>query len=982
MDVTKDRLLFAWVGGTPLPEDGLAHIFDYLFASHTAAATRPMVQLAIALNAILQRKPRLLRIESGDGSEGGTIRLDLDRKGNAVLGTPEEYLAGTYLLAEFGRDWLPRFAGAEQTRESDLIEEACRYTPVPILLNGAAPFGYRASRDLVMPGVSEQVAFDDGQRRGVLGVPGQHIRDFQVEIVVGGVRVTSVPADELTGGPPLVGIICDDTLRKTADQSDIVRDAAWLRMRHALKTTLTRTMRRRYPRFEHPSLPNVPKDEPTSPARDEPAPAAVSPKPLPKVLDCVGPGDGGDLHTLQGLADDEPLFYVHPSAGDALRQALDPARFPHRVLVLDEGQVVTLRKRLKGRSISRLVAPSDADFVRTALAQGGDPVDVVMHTSLETEDGTIAGALRLRHHGAGPLPGWGDPGDGPVPLLVSHEARAALQRRLPLALRGVSVHFTCDEPPPKDLRPLAEALSTAVLEQGWRLAEALKGAGRPGDHRDFLARLLGVVVWPQLVETGQNAGVEPGLPASWPAAARPLLDTPLTTTSLTVRKLASLQGTASVHRLDSDAELDALEGLEQTLGMGHITSPALEGSSVLAVGWTRSRWRLISGWFPEADQRENLDVVAALLVLPTVTREPELPAGWRRAHSPGPGLLQIERVDVSNGRWRWSNAKSRLLRALEKTVPAKSARGPVSLRRAVERLRLARVQLSDDLEHVAAALGTKVARRGGLSHPDVRVLARHGMPLLEGTTVAMTCDELASVEERLGSRLALRFDDAPVLWADLLLDESDGWLLKERAHAPGLRATLGLRVPFDATTGVLVSSLDGFAAVPAVDVRQPCHGIAQLSGGGVQVTPEQLLSLLVARDRMYRRLRRGVEEHRWSGTEERAATQYLEAADVRTEQRAWKPAMGFFADHLEQVLGEGKRRLRRVHEEEHGPPVTDVKWKNVVALAANHPLVRRALGGERDARDLLMVEIFRVVAESEERPSILREGLVRLAAAH
>lgn len=107
-----------------------------------------------------------LRIESGDGHADSTVRIDLDRKGRGVLGIPEEGLAGTYISAEFGLGWFDRFGDGDPTAEEELIEERCRYSPVPILLNGRAPFGYRASRQLSMVGCPHYLSFDDGVATG------------------------------------------------------------------------------------------------------------------------------------------------------------------------------------------------------------------------------------------------------------------------------------------------------------------------------------------------------------------------------------------------------------------------------------------------------------------------------------------------------------------------------------------------------------------------------------------------------------------------------------------------------------------------------------------------------------------------------------------------------------------------------------------------------------------------------------------------
>ena len=175
VDINRDRLLVAWVGGKPFSPDELESIFDYLFADRGEMSTRHLTQLAIGLNALLQRKPKLIRIESGDGTPGATARMDLDKAGNGDLGIPESGLAGTYILVEYPSSWLPRFQRTGFHPEEGLIETRCLYVPVPVLLNGRAPFGYRASREIHLYGIRHQRSFDLEHRRGVIGLPGQEM---------------------------------------------------------------------------------------------------------------------------------------------------------------------------------------------------------------------------------------------------------------------------------------------------------------------------------------------------------------------------------------------------------------------------------------------------------------------------------------------------------------------------------------------------------------------------------------------------------------------------------------------------------------------------------------------------------------------------------------------------------------------------------------------------------------------------------------
>lgn len=981
VDVTPRRLLFAWVGGRPLPADGLENIFDSLFASQVARETRPMVQLAIALNAILQRKPSLLRIESGDGTPNGTVRLDMDKNGQAILGTPEEWLEGTYLLAEFGSSWLPRFPPSEQPREASLIEETCRYTPVPILLNGTAPFGYRATREFVLPRLGPQITFDDGVRRGVLASPGKYVENKQIDIVVGGVRITSVPSDELTGGPPLIGVICDDTLRKTADQSDIVRDNRWLAMRHAIREPLSRAIQNKTPGYLHPELAPVIEETPErKPAAQTPR---LKPEPLPEFIGVVGPGPEVHLEGLRRLDPREPLFFVPPDFSAGMAASLDPASFPYRVLVLRDQQALTFREELPGRSLSRLIGPADADFVRTAIERRARTVQRSLQTTIETPEGeSLTGRLVLQHHLGGPRPGWGDPEEGEVPVLIAHDGKAIVTGRLPIDDLGISVRFELiDRWTPVEGSRLQRPLTAAVLEHGWRLALALHDTEEANAAATFTGRLLGAVALPHFSGSDGATSLEVTLPGSWPNEAKALLDIDLTGASpggLTLRELTALQGGDAVRTLSAVAHLDALE---QKLGMGHLGTSVLDRSIVLGAGWTGRQWRVLHEWFPHENPLADLDIIAAILVLPTVRSHVELPAHWSIQSVVGPGLVQLEGASAQDHETPWFEGTTALVKAMKLHARHGEGRGAISTRRATERIRLARLQISATPRDTALGLGGSTPAMTPSSLAEVRVLPRHGMPLLERNTVAFTLDELRCIESRVGERLSLRFDDATGVWESLLAPDEGAWLLREEAHSAGLRATLGLRFPHDGTTGVLLSGTGGYVPLPQIDSRQPCHGLAVLVGGSLEPTKAQTGALLLARNRLYRRLEVGIHERRWTGAELEAARQYHDSTTEKEQTGVDLPLMGYLERKL-AVAAEGERvRFESIANGPKDDPVSlawGVGTGPVLRLNNSNPLVRKAFAGLDSARGLVLVETLRLIALDQQQP-LFAAGLVRLA---
>ena len=1074
-DIEPDRLLFAYVGGRPLDGGGLANIFDYLFAAGTDPANRHMVQLAIALNAILQRNPSLVRIETGDGTREGTVRMDLDKKGRAVLGTPERYLGGTYLLVEFGGGWFDRFTGDVIPPEQALIEERCRYTPVPILLNGSAPFGYRVSRDFHLPGVGVQDFFDEDGRRGVLAVPGRMVADHEVDIVVGGVHVTSVESKELTGGPPLVGVICDDGLRKTADQSDIVRDAAWLRMRHGLEDRVTTLIRRRNRTWRHPDLPPVPVevlDEETS----EQAPR-VQAEPLPPVLSFLGPSADPDLDSLTLLRVDEPLFYTSPEDAQGLLTTLDPARFPHRVLRLTEGQAITLREKLPGRSISRLSGVADADFVGRALGIRPDGRAVTLVRPITLDSGEeLRARITLRAHPTGLLPGWGLPEEGPVPVLVAYQRVAVVVSRLPVEVPRVSVRVDLDERPRVPGREFIEPLAVLLSEEAWRLVAALEESGEAERAPELLASLLGAAAVPRLVDGGEEPRLDVALPPRWPVEAHRIAEHSLAEGPdgpLTLRRLVDLQGTAQVVRID-DGGLRRLDGLEHLVGFGHVLAPALEGLGLLAVGWTGRRWRWLGRWFPRDRGERHRDVRAAIVVLATLESEPELPEGWTLDQRLGAGLIAIRRDDDDDGSpaqlGRGASALLREIKPIALHGMGKGlAGGPVSERRLYARARLATMQLArftgrlgqevlfPSASGAAARALDDLREAGGL-----KVCARHGVAVDEQRTIELGLDELRVLERHLGERLALRFDDPPSVWQSLLEGDHEGWLVREEVRAPGLRGQVGLRFPFDPTSGVFLASLSALVSMPELDRAVPCHGLVLLTGGEARPTAAQARALRLGRVRLYQKLasllvgdlvaarRRAAERYGGAYVAWQAARGGLEGsvramaaaipvssgaslADwlaLAEEQRPELPthlqsAVSFQRARLQgaaergtgagrTTVGEVRKRLARVSalahprvralipwlEERLGRAlvgqvprleltnsggkkdlVVDLPWAGTLGLRRNHPLVRAAWKGSPAARELLCVELLRVLAVRAEDPIDLPRALEALVTA-
>ena len=859
IDVDHEHMLLAWVGADPIRPEQLENIFDYLFADRGARPTRHLVQLAIGLNAILQRKPKVLRIESGDGTLDGTTRLDLNKKGEGQIGRPAEPLAGTYILAEFSSSWFKRFQGDSWTPEEGLVESECRYTPVPILLNGRAPFGWKACRNITWFGKDPHLAFDDGDRRGVLALPdsGRSKTVPGVQLIVGGVRITTAAIPELgtlpaPGGAAreLMGVICDDNLRKTADQSDIVRDGRYAAMLHAVQPTATQLIQQVAGKgYQPPRLPHL------GSARSQTA--EPLPEPLPQLL----PRPTLDLEALQAIHEGSPCFFVTPADAADLWAVADPGRFPYPVLVLTPGQVETLDAEAPHIAVHRLNTAADIDFVRRALEQRRRQREV--RVERPGRDGSDTVVLRLVLDGPRTL--WGDPRAGDVAVRVQVGAQTQWCGMVPGGVPGLSVSLEVDSAPDGAAERLGLDVLDDALREAWRLLPDRVEAIDADAVRRFAIGLLAAHARPHFERDGAGqTRLSVHLPLEWGPVADRLLDLPLARTHggpLTLRRLAALQGTDAALALTDPADLDLLTPLEDRLGLGHLRVSALDGLlSVIAhakVGW--SRWTDARWDVPQV--REVLGLALTFGPLPPDA----IPAGWRQVQTDLPLIVHLVRdgIEVAEDRREAGLALlQRTLGSLQDTDRWRAHVPPgVPPERVYRALVLARMHLCgrvgelDDARVLPmATAGATLRLRDAADFADFAVSPRHGPALDEPQTAMLSLDELTALEEHLDRTLPLRFDDPPAVWASLAAPESGAWLIRHEVSVPGLRGWLGLRLPFDATSGVFVQGSTTLLALTDLDANVPVHGLLRLSSGQLRPNRQQRELLQLARQQMYQEL--------------------------------------------------------------------------------------------------------------------------------
>ena len=1004
IDITQETLLIAFIGGRPFKGEQLENVFDYLFADRADAKHRHMVQLAIGLNALLQRKPKSIRIESGDGKKA--IRLDMDAKGKGQIGTPVDPIRGTYLMMEKPGSWFSRFQNVTLFPEQALIEERCVHCPVPIILNGVAPFGYTSKKEVRLFGEKQQQSFNaDGGRRGVMAIPKKPGATKGFKIVMGGVWIASLELPELgtvemrtgTGkraDAQLFGVICDDNLRKTADQSDIVQDARFTAMLasiqpHASRFIQSVTGQKPTP----PPLPQVDVDGPTV-------------LPLPKRIKVLGPEEALPVDEVREEASTDPIFWLEPQDRAGLEQLTDPSRFPFRVLELQEGEARALLQEVPHISLQRIGTAADVDFVRRVMER-----NLRVHEA-EVRIDELNATLKLRLHGRGPRPPWGE--QARVPGLVAHRGRTLWCGALHTDLPHVSAVLELDKSADVNDR-MRHQLGNRVVDHAWRLLDPLPALADDKRVQALAAILLAQHARPQFAEEGGRTRLAVALPPEWGDSATALRRLSLADAGpgpLSLDGLVALQGTDKVWDVPAEA-FERLTPLQALFGWGHLRAVG-DDPPLAAVGRVGERWVVLSEQWGKANPSHVLWLAGHLSPVLEDSR-------WTQVPGPAPMVGAAYR----NGQEppeTWAAAEQVLLERLERHDAWDELRYP-DQGRTLGRLAAWRLAQRQDRAPLplSPSDGSSPRELEDLHAEGARVSARGGVEVAEADTVLVNLDELRWLE-RLGS-WTLRFDDDPSVWRSLTSTD-EGWLIRHEVRLPGLHGWLGLRHPFDATTAILVRRGGRILAVPQVDARIPCHGLLYLERGHASLTKAQSELLALEGLQLYQKLAEGLRRggfgeametarhygtlFAWlahkSGKQQLGTVQELaRCIPVTHDGQAWgtleawlrspaegRPSLPIALPATAQRVttstalvpeGDLQKRTRallkqlgrrtEVHfqttrERFGGPPVrVDMRYSRyellVLVLNHAHPIVGRAMSPGR-VQEMLLLEIARLVA--------------------
>ena len=835
-----------------------------------------------------------------------------------------------------------------------------------------------------MPACPHDLPFDEGERFGVIAAPPMSGLSRGFAMVVGGVWIASLDLPELGKIPagagayreptPLTGIIADDRLRKTADHSDIVREQRFAEMLRAVQPHATRLIRGITDRkYSPPKLPEI-------------VGGVTVVVPLPDIIDQLAPRPGLVVSSLESFPEGQAVFRVRPEDAETLAPVADPARFPHPVLVLSDAQVPSLEDAAPHLAVHRLSSPADVDFVRRMMERR----QRVREARIPFRDARkefLHGTLHLRHYAGDPSPCVADRDAGDVPVTTSVAGVTVRCEPSQLGLPGVTAHLELDlgvELMPDEVIP---SLDEAVTGAAWKLLP-LGSSSLSTPERELAIALLATHARPHFVDAEGTTELEVSISGLAHGEVAQLRGLPLADTvdgPLSFDGLLGLVGTDEVVELRDPDDLARLLPLEECLGVGHLTTRELMDSSVLAVG------RRKGPWSPQLGGHRDSGRVRQLLWIGFALRTGLDDAGWQEVDLGIPGVGAAVRTDLAGDPGDWRSGQEELFRQLSRVLRDQVAlvtagvdmwhprvRGMCRL----TALRLAeRLEMLESERLLLAPDGTSRRRLSELrAKPGFSVWPRHGPAVSDPEVLLVDLDELR-VLDRAG-RLPLRFDDPPELWESLADPSAPGWLARTELAIPGLRGWLGLRLPFDDTTGVFLQSAGLRVALPEVDADLPCHGLLRTLGGYTELSSTQRRLLGLARTQLYGEVEAAAGGAGADPAVREAAALYLERwEDARTPQPEPSRVRLDRDGHLGgDVTAEMQRRLVEASSfalgdqllhvlvadaDQDDPPLalnTHFKMASI-EVNRNHPLGRQALAGPGRARELLLLEMARMASD-------------------
>jgi hypothetical protein len=868
IDASPERVTIAWLGGTPFTHDELENLFDHLLTRRSSEEFRQVTQLAVAVNAMLHLSAGSIQIESGDGKPGCGIRVDIDAKGEAVLGTPEDTLEGTYITVELQSTWLERFnPDLKATDELHLIEAHCRHCPVPIIVNGYAPFGWKGGRPW-----TTGTAFEHGPSWGSVE---RTESNAQFEMVIGGVIVERMSLPELGIRPKskrkaaFSGVIGDDRLRRTADHSKIVRDRAFHGMLHSIQPICNTLMRAAHKRYKPPTLQPIPAEQPSVPTPATPRRPEATP--LPEMIPQLGMRPPILRKSLLNAAFDRPAFWCSPGDAEAIGTAGGVHRLPYPVLLLSPGERRTLKQEAPQVTVWLLTSAADVDFYLRSMNRHRRQPNI----QFEMEHAGICGKVQLRATLTGPRPGWALQTHA-TPFSVFFADEVLFSGTLPdIPVPRLDIQWS--------LATHADQDAFARAGSDWK--DRLKSQAQQAIHRllleictpaenneteetrrTVLAHGLAFLAVPYFVTETDNTQQELYFHGVNADQAHTLRSSPLATTlagdPLSLDTISTLQQTSSVVALSSERDLLRLAPLESRIGHGHLTGPE-PSPPILAVA---TFGQFPSDWFPGD---HTTPVTVATLSVNENLGDTSCPPGWMVVDL---GMAPItamqsktppEDADFSAG---FAALLTTIMTELDHPPPHRTDRQLAMLKVAIARLSNALPLARNTPIFIVDQEPWSLAR--ARESTSLQVVPRGGIGASSPDTLALSLEEFRIVRAHPSGRLLTRFDDPPETWSR---PEHTDWLIRTPFEFGTHCGWLGLRFPVDLTGGIMLMSSTGLTPLEGARQKFPCHGVIEVDGPGASI-PTQVLRL--AEGALHQVLIDGIGN--WTGAHATAAQTYAD----------------------------------------------------------------------------------------------------------
>ncbi len=215
-----------WINydATPPTSADLQGLFNHLFGSGRDPEERSLRALATGLNSALALDPSWIRLEAWDGRQGRTLLMEAGGEQITPFTPPSGQPPGVRIHVRRRHTWrvLGRFLRGivAMHPEARALHDRCRWSPVPIQVNGRRVEPGTVASDALLTFEVEGPGY-----RAALALPRGLLERSILEVVMDGVTFEAGPLDL---GPLAVrGVVWTNALARNVSQTAVAEDSAW-----------------------------------------------------------------------------------------------------------------------------------------------------------------------------------------------------------------------------------------------------------------------------------------------------------------------------------------------------------------------------------------------------------------------------------------------------------------------------------------------------------------------------------------------------------------------------------------------------------------------------------------------------------------------------------------------------------------------------------------------------------------------------------